>query len=280
MVGKQMGVRKKIKTVKRRIRLKIRSAIRYGLYKNKSKAKLEKFLSQFRKHYVSCDLIRIGGDNDGGYLLPNILDDISYCFSPGVAQQADFEKELSEKFKIKSFMADASVDNLPLSDENFEFIPKFLGSLTSGEFITLSDWLNQSEMSLNKNMILQMDIEGGEYDVLVHEDSEVLKSFSIMVIEFHNLHKLFDENFLRMVSAIFEKIYKNFSICHVHINNFCYIETSGGIEVPPVIEVSFIRNDLIDKVLSEKPISLPHNLDSRNSLYEGDTVMPEIWWKS
>ena len=128
-------------------------------------------------------------------------------------------------------------------------------------------------------MILQMDIEGGEYDVLVHEDSEVLKSFSIMVIEFHNLHKLFEEDFLRMVSAIFEKIYKNFSICHVHMNNFCYIETSGGIEVPPVIEVSFIRNDLIDKVLSEKPIRLPHNLDSRNSLYERDTVMPEIWWK-
>tara|TARA_B110000211_G_C13951625_1_gene496450 strand:+ start:273 stop:533 length:261 start_codon:yes stop_codon:yes gene_type:complete len=27
---------------------------------------LEKFLSQFRNHYVSCDLIRIGGDGDGG----------------------------------------------------------------------------------------------------------------------------------------------------------------------------------------------------------------------
>ena len=109
MVGKQMGVRKKIKTVKRIIRLKIRSAIRARLYKNKSKAKLEKFLSQFRKHYVSCDLIRIGGDNDGGYLLPNILDDISYCFSPGVAKQADFEKELSEKFKIKSFMINKTI---------------------------------------------------------------------------------------------------------------------------------------------------------------------------
>ena len=83
-----------------------------------SKSELEVFLSQFRKHYISCDLIRIGGDGDGGYLLPNVLDDVSYCFSPGVDYTANFEKELSEKFNIKSFMADASVKQAPLLDNN------------------------------------------------------------------------------------------------------------------------------------------------------------------
>ena len=245
-----------------------------------SKSELERFLSQFRKHYVSCDLIRIGGDGDGGYLLPNVLDDVSYCFSPGVAYTANFEKELSEKFKIKSFMADASVEKAPLADENFEFIPKFLGSHTSGEFITLSDWLNQSKMSPPESMILQMDIEGGEYDVLVYEDSETLASFSAMIIEFHNLKKLFERDFLKMVSAIFEKLYKNFSICHVHPNNCCGTASFDGIEIPRVIEVSFIRNDLIDRLSIKKPISLPHELDSKNVDKNEDIIMPEIWWKN
>ena len=114
--------------------------------KLKSKEQLQEFLKQFREHYVSCDLVRIGGDGDGGYLLPNIFDKISYCFSPGVSYKANFEKELSERFNIKSFMADASVEKAPLSDSNFDFIPKFLGSHSRNNFITLSDWLNKSNL--------------------------------------------------------------------------------------------------------------------------------------
>jgi hypothetical protein len=30
------------------------------------------------------ELIRIGGDADGGYLVPNDLEDLSGCFSPGL----------------------------------------------------------------------------------------------------------------------------------------------------------------------------------------------------
>jgi hypothetical protein len=267
--------------------MSVKSIIRQAAFKKhvwieqlNSKSELVVFLSQFRKHYISCDLIRIGGDGDGGYLLPNVLDDVSCCFSPGVDYTANFEKELSEKFNIKSFMADASVKQAPLSDNNFEFIPKFLGSDPRDEFITLSDWLIQSKVSQDENMLLQMDIEGGEYDVLVYEDSTTLASFSVMIIEFHGLQKLFERDFLKMVSAVFEKIYQNFSICHVHPNNCCGIASLDGIDIPRVMEVSFIRNDLIDKFSNKKPLSLPHHLDSKNVAKNEDIVMPKIWWKS
>ena len=42
---------------------------------------IELFISQFRKNYKSTELIRIGGNSDGGYLLPNILENIKYCFN-------------------------------------------------------------------------------------------------------------------------------------------------------------------------------------------------------
>ena len=38
-------------------------------------------------------------------------------------------------------MVDASVDKPPISDSNFQFLPKYLGSFTDNKFITLSDWL-------------------------------------------------------------------------------------------------------------------------------------------
>lgn len=268
-------------------KINIKSKIRQALFKRHiwiekidSKAKLQKFLAQFRKNYVACDLIRIGGNGDGGYLLPNILDNISYCFSPGVGNTVNFEQQLSKKFNIKSFMADASVKQPPSFDNNFEFIPKYLGSCKNEKFITLFDWLNQSKISDNKNIILQMDIEGGEYDVLVHEDSTTLASFSAMVIEFHNLQKLFERDFLNMVSAVFEKLYKNFSICHAHPNNIGGMASLDNIDIPRIVEISFIRNDLIDKCLNKKPITLPHYLDSKNDPKLENVLMPEIWYKN
>jgi hypothetical protein len=252
---------------------------RFRIDKLKYDAELKEFLKQFREHYISCDLVRIGGEGDGGYLLPNIIEKFSYCFSPGVDDTANFEKELSEKYNIKSFMADASVHSTPLTDSNFTFIPKFLGASSRGKFITLSDWLVQNNLKDDTNLLLQMDIESGEYDVLTYEDSSTLASFSAMVIEFHGFHKLLRSDFLKMVSAIFEKIYKNFSICHVHPNNNCGMVSLDGIDIPKVIEVTFIRNDLLDGCAIEKPVKLPHLLDSKNVDNKEDITMPLVWWR-
>ena len=103
--------------------------------------KIEKFIKRFRENYVSVDLIRIGGDADGGYLIPDIFNRIAYCLSPGVADTADFEAALSRRYDIKSFMIDGSVASAPFANENFHFTRKFLGHRTNGDFITLSDWM-------------------------------------------------------------------------------------------------------------------------------------------
>ena len=240
---------------------------------------LKEFIRRFKSKYVSCDLIRIGGDGDGGYLLPNNLNDIEFCFSPGVDYTAKFEHELSSSYGIKSFMADASVNASPIADDNLHFIPKFLGSRTFDKFITLSDWVQKSIGNSNGARILQMDVEGGEYDVLTYESSETLSQFSTMIIEFHGLQRLFQSNFLMIFSSIFEKIYSNFSICHVHPNNCCGTAKLREIEVPHIIEVTFIRNDLIPKLSRRKKISLPHPLDRKNVEANLDIRMPEIWWK-
>ena len=180
---------------------------------------IELFISQFRKNYKSTELIRIGGNSDGGYLLPNILENIKYCFSAGVGNVSTFEKELSQNYQIKSFMADASVQSPPMNDDNFLFTPKFLGSKTKDTFITLSDWILESLDGDTASKILQMDIEGSEYDVLTLESAEALAQFDSMIIEFHGLHNIFQRDFFRMVSAIFEKIFINFSISLLQLSH-------------------------------------------------------------
>ncbi len=116
---------------------------------------VEHFINRFKDKYIYSDLIRVGGDGDGGYLLPDNLKDVSFCFSPGVSTVALFEEEISEKYGIKSYMADASVEKSPIDNDNFTFIPKFLGSKSENNFITLSDWINDCIGDDKSKKILQ-----------------------------------------------------------------------------------------------------------------------------
>ena len=239
---------------------------------------VSEFVSYFRKNLVSCDLIRIGGDNDGGYLVPRNIGEIKYCFSPGVDRTSKFEQELSHRFNIRSFLADASVEKPPFIDPNFEFVKKFIGTDTLGQFITLSDWINECIIDDMSPKILQMDIEGAEYDVLLYESVETLASFSFLVIEFHYWQKILEKDFLSILNVTFKKLLKNFAICHVHPNNCCGIYTTNGISVPRVLEVTFIRRDLVQAARSSDAIVLPHLLDQPNNPDLEDIIMPEIWW--
>ena len=63
----------------------------------------------------SKPLIRIGGNGAGAYLVPEYLEKIDSCFSPGTSFKKTFEDELYEKYKIKSFLSDASIDKKSLN---------------------------------------------------------------------------------------------------------------------------------------------------------------------
>ena len=236
------------------------------------------FVSLFRNNIIPCDLTRIGGDNDGGYLVPCNVGDIQYCFSPGVDRTAKFEQELSSKYNIKSFLADASVQHAPAADPNFHFIQKFIGTDTVGNFITLTDWLNDCIGENSGRKILQMDIEGAEYDVLLYESIETLASFSYIIIEFHYWQKIFENDFLRILNVVFKKLLKNFAICHVHPNNCCGVHTLNEVSVPQVLEVTFIHKDFVSATSGGDAIVFPHVLDQPNDPSLEDIYMPDIWW--
>ena len=66
---------------------------------------LDRFFSSVSPISTNHKLIRIGREGDGGYLIPNDLEGIEVCFSPGVEGTADFERDLANR-GIKCFFAD------------------------------------------------------------------------------------------------------------------------------------------------------------------------------
>ena len=125
---------------------------------------MEKISSLISPQETNFELVRIGGENDGGYLLPNDFSNLSACYSPGVGDIAEFELSISQK-GIKCFLADASVNKSPIENENIHFDKIFLGAKTNDNKITLRDWIDKYSKNTD-DLILQMDIEGDEYEVL------------------------------------------------------------------------------------------------------------------
>jgi hypothetical protein len=78
------------------------------------------FLASLRPATTNHHLIRIDGDSDGGYLIPDALEHLEFCFSPGVAFTADFEDDLTKR-GVKCFLADYSVDRPPIRSVLFDF---------------------------------------------------------------------------------------------------------------------------------------------------------------
>jgi hypothetical protein len=121
--------------------------IKYSLLKYKwriSRATNYEDLDQFfiSINPISTDhgLIRLGGETDGGYLVPNDLEGIKVCFSPGVSETANFEFDLANK-GIHCFLADYSVESPPIKNDLFHFEKKYLGLAENLVYTTLESWV-------------------------------------------------------------------------------------------------------------------------------------------
>lgn len=231
-------------------------------------------ISTLRPLDCGIELIRIGGPGDGGYLIPDDLVGLQYCFSPGVSGTSDFEDHLAT-LNIKSFLADYSVDSPPISRPEFTFDKKFLGATDHEPFFTLASWKDKYLQGYSGDLLLQMDIEGSEYQVLLSTTDQLLAQFRILVIEFHFLDRLFDQFCFDILSSCFTKILDSFYVVHIHPNNSRGSVRKGDIEVPRVMEFTFINKR---RVGCTKPQTVfPHRLDMPN-IPARDLVLPLCWY--
>jgi hypothetical protein len=236
-----------------------------------------RFIQELRPLDCGRELIRIGGSGDGGYLIPDDLDGIEYCFSPGVNTISDFENHLAD-LHIRSFLADYSVDAPPNARPEFVFDKKFLGSSDRDPYMTFESWKDKYLKNYRGDLILQMDIERFEYEVIFSMADSLLNQFRIMAIEFHDLDRLFDPFGFALISSCFEKILQFFHVAHIHPNNCAGVARKGAIEVPQSLEFTFYNKR---RVGGTRPQTVfPHKLDADNTTRFPSVRLPACWYSS
>ena len=243
-----------------------------------TKNSLDKFIKKLFIYNTGYNLIRIGSNRDGGYLLPDVLSKIKYCFSPGVGPSTSFENKL-KKYDIISFLADGTVSDPSNQSIKYDFIKKNLNTFNDNKNITLEKWI-KSKLNLRKDhkIILQMDIEGSEITVINNASANLLNKFKIMIIEFHYFQSLALEQGCKIYDKVFSKILKNFVICHIHPNNCCGYSMINKYKIPNVMEFTFINKQLVKY---KEPITgkLPHKYDFKCSTNKKEIKLPVFFYK-
>jgi len=247
----------------------------YTLARRVPEANVRELVQTLRPRQCAAPLIRLGSRGDGGYLIPDDLTGIEYCFSPGVNRTADFENALAER-GIRSFLADYSVDAPPLERPEFVFDHKFIGARNDDVYITLGDWKERHLPGYTGELVLQMDIDGGEYEVILNASSELLASFRIIVLELHALERLFDPFGYRIMRTCFEKLLRDFYVVHAHPNNCGGVVVYDGIEIPNVVEVTFYNRSR--GAPGPYRQDFPHALDADNCVHRPSVTLPG-WWR-
>jgi hypothetical protein len=232
------------------------------------------------------DLIRVGNESDGGYLLPNTyLTRIDRLLSLGLGENWTFETELSllnKNLKIEVYDHTVSIKYFLIKSING--IAKFI--LRKGSFRDLisrfnrlvsylSFWIlnreNQhtkiriskesfasiiSNLNQDNKVGIKIDIEGSEWEILDLLASNQI-SFEFIILEVHNFDDHADE-----LQHFHSQIEKNFTLIHLHANNFDGVGTN---HFPRVFEIVLVRNDGSLKLSGKRDVLPLNGIDRPNA---------------
>lgn len=142
--------------------------------------------------------------------------------------------------------------------------------------MTLDTWKNKYLRDYRDDLILQMDIEGAEFEVILSISDQLLDQFRILAIEFHAMNRLLDPFGFEIYSSCFEKLLAKFHVVHIHPNNCCGNVVKGAFEFPRVMEFTFLNKR---RAPALRPVtSFPHKLDRQNM--PGEPMgLPACWYR-
>lgn len=199
--------------------------------------------------------VRLGSAHDGGYVVAReVCDLVPEVYSFGVGDDTAFEIDFSVQYpKAVMHLFDPFVDDLPTSSPKFHFSKTGIGRGFKTEIVP------------KQNAMLKLDVEYAEWDALKNNVSlELLALFSQVVIEFHIVHvqpqpglspywsefygkvlERINNNLFGKYMCAMGKLAVFFRCIHIHANNSLPLAVVDGYKFPPLIEMTFVRKDLI-----------------------------------
>ena len=215
-----------------------------------SERRLYEFASLIRP-FTSADLAltRVGSAADGAYVMAPVADDIAAAISIGVGHDVSWDQAIASK-RIPVTMFDPTVSELPspVPGGTFHRIGiGVLGALPSPDLHgmdlrPLDGLLALAGVSGSTELLLKIDVEGAEWAALCDVDFSV---FQQVLIEMHDIARISDPKQAEAVLETVRKLAQTHYPVHIHANNEGAFNRFDRFWFPDVIEVSYVRKDLL-----------------------------------
>lgn len=207
------------------------------------------------------ELMRIGRNHDGGYIMLNDFSKDMHAYSFGIDEDVSWDEQIAS-LGPKVFMFDHTIPCLPFNVEGGEFYRIGISGVDDEEENTLSmlTILEKRGDLNNKNLILKMDVEGAEWDFILETPSEIIENFVQITLEFHSL---FEWNKQEKILTALTKLNRTHQVIWVHGNNAGDVYAANGLVLPELIEATFASRKKY-KFYSYDTYNIPSCLDMPN----------------
>ena len=127
--------------------------------------------------------IRIGKDNDGGYVIVDVPNPTySILLAGGIDNDLSFEEQFVAKYPNLNCLAfDGSEGLVPAHNEKITFIHKYISGYVNEHVTNLHDIIDA-----NSSVFIKMDIEGHEIPWIKSLHTAQLNKLDQIVMEFHH----------------------------------------------------------------------------------------------
>jgi hypothetical protein len=199
--------------------------------------------------------IRLGKDNDGGYVIANVPDArYTLLLSGGIESEITFEEAFIEKYPDATCLAfDGTIYKMPATETpNITLVKKNIGPENSETITNLHEIINT-----NDGIFIKMDIEGSEIPWIKSLNDTQLNKFEQIVMEFHN-------PFLDSDAEVFDKLNSTHYLIHFHGNNCCGLNFHKGVNIPFVFECTYLHKKFFTEVPELNTDLIPSSLDMKN----------------
>ena len=229
------------------------------------------FLRLLRPHdLVGAKRIRLGRNFDGGYVMVDRFEGVQAAYSLGINDDVSWDYDMAVR-GIDVYQYDHTIEELPFEHKHFHWSKTGLSHEPGENMATLPDLIEQNGHAAFNNMVLKCDIEGAEWLTLCFTPNEVLKKFSQIVLEVHNLDHLGSESSAHTARQVALNLTASHYVVNVHGNNFADFGIVGGIPVPEVLEITLVRKDLGEFVPSTR--TFPSEEDMPCNPYRADLYL-------
>lgn len=194
---------------------------------------------------------RYGRRRDGGYVLLGDLQDVDAVFSLGIGDEVTFDLELARLGKT-IFMFDHTVEGPPVGHANFRFFRQEIAGQSDAAAgrHSVVDLVQRLGCAGRRDLLLKIDIEGGEYEVFAATPRDTLRQFRQITMEIHGLLQLGDAAFRTRFVAAMARLNDDFTLYHVHANNSGALGFVDGFPMADVLELSYLRSDIASRAPS------------------------------